>query len=181
MAKLNGVTISRRTVEGLSAGEREAVFWDRELLGFGVRVYPSGAKVYLAQTRHGGKSRRITLGRHGLVTAEQARSRAAMVIASIKAGEEPVPAASQAAKGPTLAEVGEWYLREHAAVRCKPTTARAYRYAVEKVLVPAFGSLPLGAIGREQVASLHYRLHKTPSMANRAVETLSRLYYMAEA
>ena len=181
MAKLNGVTISRRTVEGLSAGEREAVFWDRELLGFGVRVYPSGAKVYLAQTRHGGKSRRITLGRHGVVTAEQARSKAAMVIASIKAGEEPVQAASPAAGGPTLAEVGERYLREHVAVRCKATTASAYRYAVEKVLVPAFGSLPLGAIGREQVASLHYRLHKTPSMANRAVETLSRLFYMAEA
>ncbi len=32
-----------------------------------------------------------------------------------------------------------------------------------------------------QVATLHYRLHKTPAMANRVVETLSRLFYMAEA
>ncbi len=50
-----------------------------------------------------------------------------------------------------------------------------------KVLVPEFGSKRLGEIGRDQVAALHYRLHKTPSMANRVVETLSRLYYMAEA
>ena len=65
------------------------MFWDRELSGFGVRVYPSGAKVYVVQTRAGGKSRRITIGRHGLVSAEQARRKAAMVIASIKAGQDP--------------------------------------------------------------------------------------------
>ena len=38
-----------------------------------------------------------------------------------------------------------------------------------------------GGIGRDQVAALHYRLHKTPAMANRVVETLSRLFYMAGA
>ena len=87
MARLNSGTISRRTVDGLPAEEREAVFSDRELSGFGVRVYPSGGKVYLVQTRAGGKSRRFTIGRHGLVSAEQARRKAAVVIASIKAGD----------------------------------------------------------------------------------------------
>ncbi|MDE0032229.1 MAG: tyrosine-type recombinase/integrase [Deltaproteobacteria bacterium] len=163
--------------------ERDAVFWDRELSGFGVRVYPSGAKVYVVQTRANGKSRRFTIGRHGLVSAEQARRKAAVVIASIKAGEEPGRngAASTTATGPSLAEVAERYMREHVAVRCKPATARGYRHALDKVLLPAFGSVPLGRIGRDQVAALHYRLHKTPSMANRGVETLSRLFYMAEA
>ena len=181
MARLNNGTISRRTVEALPVGDREAVFWDRELSGFGVRVYPSGSKVYLVQTRAGGKSRRITIGRHGLLTAEQARRKAAGVIAGIKAGEEPVLTASQRANGPTLAEVGERYLREHVAVRCKPTTAGAYRHALNRFLLPAFGSLPLGAISRDQVASLHYKLHKTPTMANQVVDTLSRLFVMAEA
>ena len=183
MARLNSGTISRRTVEGLPTEEREAVFWDRELSGFGVRVYPSGSKVYLVQTRAGGKSRRVTIGRHGLVSAEQARHKAAVVIASIKAGEEPGRngVVSPSATGPTLAEVAERYMREHVAVRCKPTTAGAYRYALDTFLLPAFGSVPLGGIGRDQVAALHYRLHKTPSMANRVVETLSRLFYMAEA
>ena len=183
MARLNSGTISRRTVEGLVAGERETIFWDRELSGFGVRVYPSGSKVYLVQTRHGGKSRRVTIGRHGLVSAEQARRKAAAVIASIKAGEGSGRngSVSPSATGPTLAEVVERYMREHVVVRCKPTTARVYRDALERLLLPEFGSLPLGAIERDQVAALHYRLHKTPNMANRVVDMLARLFYMAEA
>ena len=54
-------------------------------------------------------------------------------------------------------------MREHVAVRCKLATANGYRYVLDKVLLPAFGSIPLGAISRDQVATLHYRLHKTPS------------------
>ena len=136
MARLDNGTISRRTVEALPAGDREAGFWDRELSGFGVRVYPSGSKVYLVQTRSGGKSKRVTIGRHGLLTAEQARHKAAVLISGIKAGQEPVLTASPQAAGPTLAELGERYLREHVAVRCKPTTAAAYRHALEKSSCP---------------------------------------------
>ena len=61
MARLNSGTISRRTVETLPVGEQEAVFWDRELSGFGVRIYPSGSKVYLVQTRGG---RKVEAGHH---------------------------------------------------------------------------------------------------------------------
>ena len=180
MARLNGTTISRRTVEALPAGEREVVFWDHELSGFGVRVYPSGTKVYLVQTRSGGKSRRITIGRHGVLSAEQARRKAAQLIASIKAGEEPARPASPPEAGPTIAEVAERYMKEHVAVRCKPSTARACRSTLDRYLLPAFGARPLGTIGREEVAALQYRLHKTPTMANRVVDLLSRLFNMAE-
>ena len=41
-------TLSNRTVAGLRV-ERDSVFWDRDLTGFGVRLYPSGGKVYIAQ------------------------------------------------------------------------------------------------------------------------------------
>ena len=54
MANLKHTTISRRTVDRLKT-DRDTVFWDSELLGFGVRVYPTGRKVYVVQTRAGGK------------------------------------------------------------------------------------------------------------------------------
>ena len=65
MTKLQYRTIPKRTVDGLSVEAREAVFWDDKLPGFGVRVYPSGSEVYVVQTRHRGKSRRVTLGGTG--------------------------------------------------------------------------------------------------------------------
>ena len=46
MAKLQYRTISKRTVDGLSVDGKDAVFWDREVPGFGVRVYPSGIEMY---------------------------------------------------------------------------------------------------------------------------------------
>ena len=181
MARLDSGTISRRTIEALPIGDREAVYWDHELSGFGVRVYPSGAKVYVVQTRSGGKSRRVTIGRHGVLSAEQARRKAAQFIASIKAGEEPTRAGSSANAGPTMAEVAERYMKEHVAVRCKPSTAQGCRYTLDKYLLPVFGTRPLDTIGREEVSALQYRLHKTPTMANRVVDMLSRLFNMAEA
>ena len=182
MAKLNRRSISRRTVEALPVGERETVYWDSKLQGFGVRVYPSGSKVYLVQTRKGGKSRRLTVARHGLITADKARDKAARIIADIKAGREPVldEGTSPADAGPTVAEVAERYMTEHVNVRCKPTTARQCRHTLDNHLLPALGSARLGEIGRERVAALHYGLHGTPVMANKVVDMLSRLYSMAE-
>ena len=182
MAKLSTRTISRRTVDTLPVGERETVFWDRELSGFGVRVYPSGSKIYLVQTRARGKSRRLTVGRHGLISADQARRKAAQIIAEIKAGNEPalVNGASRRDAGPTVAKVAERFMREHVAVRCKPTTAKNCRTILDRHLLPALGNVHLGQIGREQVATLQYSLHETPVMANKVVDMLSRLFNMAE-
>ena len=42
-------TLSNRTVAALTV-ERDTVFWDRDLTGFGIRVYPTGIE------RHCGSS-----------------------------------------------------------------------------------------------------------------------------
>ena len=182
MARLQTKTISRRTVETLKV-EKDTVFWDSELLGFGVRVYPSGSKYYVVQTRAGGAAaKRVTIGRHGVLCAEEARRRAALIVARIKAGEEPVPEpmAARIADGPTVAALAARYLEEHVAVRCKPKTVAHYHQIVDKHIVPALGKLPVNLVGREHVGELHYRLRNVPAMANRVVETLSRMFNMAE-
>ena len=70
MARLRKRTISRRTVASLKA-DRDTTFWDRDLPGFGVRVRPSGRKVYVAQARARGEAAtRVTLGVHGVLTPE---------------------------------------------------------------------------------------------------------------
>ena len=91
MAERQYLTLSKRIIDRLSVDDKDAVFWDRDLPGFGIRVYPSGAKVYVVQTRVFGRSKRVTVGRHGELSADQARREAARIIARIKAGESCTP------------------------------------------------------------------------------------------
>ena len=182
MATIGNRTISKRMVEALKV-EKDTVFWDSELSGFGVRVYASGQKYYVVQTRARGRAaKRVTVGRHGLITAEEARRRAALIIARIKAGEDPVPEpmAAKRAGGPTVAELAQRYLEEHVEVRCKAKTAQSYRQVVGKHIVPALGAIPAVTVDHAAVTALHHSLRATPVMANRVVDELSRIYNAAE-
>ena len=174
MAKLQYRSISRRTVDALSV-EKDTVFWDRELTGFGVRVYPSGSKVYVVQTRGPAGPKRATVGRHGVIAAGQARRRAAAAIARIKAGEDPGLSPAPAREGPTVAEVASRYLREHVEVRCKPATVGHYRTVVDRHIVPALGEMPITALTPKHVADLHYGLRERPYTANLTINMLSQL------
>ena len=182
MAKLRRTTISRSTVEKLKA-DKDTVFWDSELLGFGVRVYPTGRKVYVVQTRTGGENgKRVTVGRHGVITPEEARRRAALIVSRIKAGEDPIPEplAVMEAKGPTVADLAAVYLEEIVEVRLKPASAKVYRSVIGKHVLPALGRRPALSVDHAAVSALHHSLAATPSVANRAVEMLFRIYRAAE-
>lgn len=182
MAKLQSMSISRRTVNSLRV-DKDTVFWDSELPGFGVRVYPSGTRMYVVQTRSRGKSTRVTVGRHGVLTPEEARRRAALIVARVKAGEDPIPAplAPKPGPGPTVSDLAERYRVEHLEVRCKPSTVKTARAAIQQHVLPALGTRPLIEVERENVMALHGRLSETPAMANLVVDVISRMFTMAEA
>ena len=74
MPKLSTQKISKRMVNGVSKHGDPGVVWDRDLPGFGVRFYPSGRITYVVQSRGPSGSRRVTLGKHGVITPYQARS-----------------------------------------------------------------------------------------------------------
>ena len=121
-------TISNRSVAAITV-ERDTVFWDRIVTGFGVRVYPTGGKVYIAQARGPEGPKRVTVGRHGVLNADEARRRAALIVTRIKAGEDPValPPAARARGGPTVADLASRYLEDHVEVRLKPRTQAKLR------------------------------------------------------
>ena len=137
----------------------------------------------MVQTRAGGKAAtRVPVGRHGVITAEEARRRVALIVARIKAGEDPVPelVAAKRAQGPTVGELARYWLDEHVAVRCKAKTAYECRLTVEKHILPAFGKTLALGVGDAEVTGLHRSLRATPVAANRAVDVLSRIYNAAE-
>ena len=173
--------LNNRTVDGLKA-DRETLVWDRHLPGFAVRVYPSGTRTYIVQTRGPYGARRVTLGRHGAINATEARRRAWQAIARIKAGEEPLPehSASRRAVGPKLADMAARYMDEYVAVRCKPATMRIRSAAIYRHIVPRLGNLRIGAVKRRHVTALHQRLAATPVQANNVIVTLSQIYTKAQ-
>ena len=171
-------TLSNRAVAKLTV-EKDTVFWDRDLTGFGVRVYPTGSKVYVAQARGPEGPKRVAVGRHGVIHAEEARKRAALVIARVKAGEEAVPEPMKPAGSPTVAELAERYLAEYVSVRCKPRTVKTLRSVVGRHIVLALGKMPISAVERKHVVELHQRLSATPAAANHAVRALSAMFRLA--
>ena len=180
MAKLR--SLSSRAVERLEVG-KDTVFWDGELRGFGVRVYATGGKVYLAQARGPGGPKRVTVGRHGVLGADEARKRAALIIARIKAGEtpSPEPAAAKLTDGPTVSDLAARYMEIHVARHCKPKTAGNYRWLLNAHVLPALGRVPLAAMDRERVMAFHEGLASRPTTANMAVKLLSHMFAMAES
>ena len=179
MPKRSKLTITKRTVDALKPEGKDVTFWDRDLPGFGVRVYASGSRFYVVQSRGPAGIRRVSLGRHGDITADQARKKAAAAIARIRKGEDPAP-------GPfprplTVAELAERYLEAHVEVHCNAHTQGIYKGSLRNHILPALGAMPAASVGRAEVAALHYRLRETPRAANRALMVLSKMYSLAEA
>ena len=181
MARLEYRRLNNRTVNALKA-DRETMVWDRHLPGFAVRVYPSGTRTYIVQTRGPYGARRVTLGRHGAISATEARRRAWQAIARIKAGKEPLPehSSSRRAVGPRLADMAARYMDEYLALHCKPATVRIRSAAIFRHIVPRLGNLRIGTVRRRHVAALHQRLAATPVQANNVIITLSQIYAKAQ-
>jgi hypothetical protein len=88
MAKL-----TKRTVDALSLAGKEYFVWDDEIPGFGLRVLPSGRKSYVVQYKvggRGGETRRKSIGLHGVLTAEEARTEAKKWLADRAKGKDPI-------------------------------------------------------------------------------------------
>ena len=151
MAKL-----TKRIVDMAEAGDKVTVAWDDELRGFGLRVYPNGRKVYIVKCRIKGQQRFITLGQHGPVTADQARAKAYNILSEAKNGRDPARELDQMRKSPTMKDLGERFLKEHVAVRCKPSTQGEYKRSVELFINPKLGTRKVCDIDPSKAPSPRY-------------------------
>ncbi|MEG3089092.1 site-specific integrase [Sphingomonas sp. PB4P5] len=136
MAKL-----SKRLVESADVRATEYMIWDGDIAGFGIRILPSGRRSYLIQYRVGTRSRRVTLGAHGILTPEQARHLAVQALAAVRAGSDPAEDRKHRREAITLRELSERFDREHISVRVKESTAKEYRRNLKRFILPALGRL----------------------------------------
>ena len=178
MPKRSSLRLTTRSVAALPAIGRDAVHWDRDLAGFGVRVQRNGRKVYVVQSRGPAGLKRVTLGPVAGKAIDQRRREAAEVIDRIKRGLEPIPPKPEPV--PTVADLAARSMRAYVKVHCKPKTEKLYRTAIDRHIVPALGAMAVKDVRSSHVIELHDRMRDTPSMANHVVSMLSKMFSIAE-
>ena len=169
--------ITKRTVDALKPHERERVVWDDDLKGFGVRVHPSGRKVFIVKTRYRGRIIKMTIGPHGAVSPTYARVRAAEIITDARAGKNP---AGRKSGAQTMHALGKRFLEDYVPVHCKPSTAEEYRRSIKLFIDPKIGKLRVPDVQRSDIAALHHEMRETPYQANRTLGVLSKIFNLAE-
>ncbi len=170
-------SISKRTVDAAAAGPKDSFLWDSELRGFGLKVTPSGSKIYIYQyriARPGEAERttmkRFTIGKHGNLTPDQARKRARELAVMVEQGIDPRQheldtfaaadearrqADEQSRRDTDLAfenVVTQW-LAEYEIGR-RPRSYEQARLVINKHLMPRLRGIPLPDITRPTIQSI---------------------------
>jgi integrase len=152
MAKL-----TKRTVDAEQPEASEKFKWDDDLPGFGLRVFPSGRKSYVVQYKiggRGGRTRRISLGLHGKLTVDEARKKAARLLAAVADGGDPAMDRAEARQALSVADLAKLYLAEGPAEKPnkKASSWATDRSNIERHVVPLLGRKMANALAPADIA-----------------------------
>ena len=151
-----------------------------DITGFGVRVHPSGRKVYIVKYRHEGRAVKATIGPHGPITPAAARARAAEIVTLARTGRDLEGKTPRKAGGATMADLARRFLDEYVPGHLKPGTAALYRKIIAKRILPRLGKRRVADISRADAAALHHDMRSVPGHANRTLGVFSRMLTLAE-
>lgn len=171
--------ITKRTVEAARPGKGDLFIWDSKVPGFGLKVTPTGGKVYVFQYRMANPgaakampTRRMNIGRHGAWTPDQARTRAEELAAMVKLGTDPqqevkdrIAAKAEAQRqaeararleGDLVFEkvAARWLEHYESEKGRRPRTLEQARHVVTARLVPALKGKPLPHITRADLQAI---------------------------
>jgi integrase len=191
--------LTEKAVARITPRERDVVEWDEAMPGFGVRVKPSGVKSYIIQYRRGAISKRMTIGSCALFRLEQARERGRRLLLAAKDGEDPAAERDKARKAPSVSDLADRYLAEHATLRKKPSSVSADIRNISNHVGPLLGKLRVQDVTSEDIdeflrkvqagvtakdEKLGQRSRRIvrggPGVANRCVALLSKMFNLAE-
>ena len=145
--------LTKRSIDDLKPlPSGDLYVWDDDVAGFGLRVKRSGVRSFMVQYRNAsGVSRRITLGKFGVLTADEARKLAKAKLAEAAKGDDPAEKRSEDRKAMTVRQLCRAYL-EAASKKLiigkggrpkKSSTLYIDRGRIERHILPVLGSRPV--------------------------------------
>jgi integrase len=174
--------ITKRVLDALKPSDERTILFDSDLRGFGVRA-TRNSKTFFVQYRAGSgrtaPKRRLSLGRYGALTVDEARTIARKVLADVARGTDPASEREVTKAAPAVSAFGAEFLTD-VSDRRKLSTAREYQRQWDKHVVPALGGKRVGEVTPGDVARLHRSLRSTPYNANRVLALLGSFFTYAE-
>lgn len=174
--------LTKRIVESaMPDSSKRIVLWDTEIIGFFIRIYPSGKKTYFFQYRNKDRvSHQIKLGVHGNITTELAREKATQLALKVSAGEDPsMKTPLSAIQSPTMQDLAEKYLKLHAENENRPKSIKENKSMLKNYILKKFGTRKVDSITVEDIQTLHASLHKKRVRSNRILSLLHTMFKLA--
>jgi integrase len=172
--------ISSKTVNALQAGN---VISDTEIRGFSARRWPSGAVSYdLRYRAPSGERRRLSLGLHGTITADEARKLAKKRAGEVADDRDPVTERklASATAANTVNAVLDSYVKRYLNNK---RSAPAQISAFDRLVRPHIGSRSIYDLTRTDMAKLFDGIEdeRGPVMADRTLAYLRKAFRWQQA
>lgn len=174
------VKITKTTIAAAEPRMADYFIWDSEIRAFGVRIAPSGRKMFVYQYRFNRRAARLTLGSADVLSVIQGRDLAREAAVKISRGIDPGAERDAKRNAITVAALAERFDASHITFSVKDSTAREYRYSLKRYILPELGSKKVADVTRAQVAALHHKMRDKPTQANRTIEVVSKMFNLAE-
>jgi integrase len=174
--------LSDALVRGLLApASGSRITYDRgpdRVRGFGCRVTAAGTKAFVLNYTVAGRERRMTIGEYPTWRVATARAEAKKLRQEIDRGVDPLGERIAEREAPTVTELCDRYLAEHAVK--KRDEGRGDAAMIRLHVLPALRSRKVTSIAYADVDRLHRKLSATaPYQANRLAALLSKMFSLA--
>jgi integrase len=175
------IRLTKSTIDALSTPEKEIVFWDQTLPGFGLKITPKGRKVFIVLYRGAGggsRLRKYTIGPYGRITLHSARIEAQKVLAARLEGRDPATEKLEARRrltADTVPEVIGLYAKLHLSQR---RSGREVMQILQRNLVDHVGSRSIHSISKRDVIDLVKAVvdRGSPVAANKSLKVVKSFF-----
>ena len=152
--------LTKRFVDALKPVESDTLYRDDDLKGFALRAKPSGARTWVVQYRNSaGRTRKLKLGKVGVLTPEEARQQARLALGEVDKGGDPSATRKAVLGAMTVADLCRDYqadadkglvLGKQRRPKSK-TTLVSDRSRIESHIVPLLGRLAVSEVRQADV------------------------------